>query len=100
MPSTSIFYRNLRNGRFEEVTEKAAWHPRECSSARLRLRRLPERRDDRHRRELHQRAAAVTEVYLDSEAKLDQDQAGGDQVQSIWDWKPREREGDEPAGRG
>ena len=86
-------YRNLRNGRFEEVTDKGGPGILENAPAqRLRLRRLRQRWRHRHRGELHQCTAATLAMRLNTESKLDQDQTRRHQIQSLGHWQPRERD--------
>jgi enediyne biosynthesis protein E4 len=91
-------YRNLRNGRFEEVTDKGGPGILERAPAGLCIRGLRQRWRHRYCGELYQCTTAAAAVRLGAESKLDQDQAGGYEVKSIGNRQPRYRDCDDFTG--
>ena len=93
-------YRNLRNGQFEDVSLTGrARHHGERAGAGVCGWRLRQRRQSGCGGELRECGAAVAALRIDAEAELDQDSAGGDQVEPDRDWGADQGRRRKPARR-
>jgi hypothetical protein len=82
-------YRNLRNGRFEEVTNQGG--PGVLEDAPARGCAFGDYDNDgvhRRCRQLHQRRASASTLRLNSQSQLNQDQTGGGQIEQFGNRQP------------
>ena len=89
-PQRKILYKNLRNGRFEEVSNAGTGHQRpQCLTGRG-FRRLRQRRRHRRRGQHRQRLSSAAALRFQARQQLDQGEVHRHQVEPQRHWRAPE----------